>query len=240
MALLAVVKDVCAAVGVALPQSIFSGITGNRTMAEMLSCANEMAQRIAYDYRDWTRLRTTVTYTGDGTATAFNLPANYKRMLLTSNVWRSTSSVSPMAFIPDTDEWLNRRARQYSNANGEWTILGGQIRIAPALAVGQSAYFAYLDKNCVALSSGGTSDSFLNDADGFTLDERLLKLGMIVDWKQKKGGSYAEDMGTFGDAMAMAMGSDSPAPIIVGRTVTSLDARVAIPTQTIYVPGMVP
>ena len=58
MTLLAVVKDVCAAVGVALPQSVFSGITGNRTMIEMLSCANEMAQRIAYDTRDWTRLKT--------------------------------------------------------------------------------------------------------------------------------------------------------------------------------------
>jgi len=47
--LLTVVQDVCAAVGVAVPQSIFSGITGNRTMQEMLALANEMAQRIAYD-----------------------------------------------------------------------------------------------------------------------------------------------------------------------------------------------
>ena len=65
MTLLTVVRDVCAAVGVLQPQSVFTNITGNRTMQEMVSLANEMAQRIAYDTRDWTRLRKTVTYTGD-------------------------------------------------------------------------------------------------------------------------------------------------------------------------------
>ena len=44
MTLLSVVKDVCAVVGVTVPQSVFSNITGNRTMQEMLALANEMAQ----------------------------------------------------------------------------------------------------------------------------------------------------------------------------------------------------
>jgi len=58
MTLLTVVKDVCAAVGVTLPgASVFSNISSNRTMQEMVSLANEMAQRIAYDNRDWTALR---------------------------------------------------------------------------------------------------------------------------------------------------------------------------------------
>ena len=87
----------------AAPQSVFTNITGNRTMQEMLSLANEMAQRIAYDFRDWTKFRKTQTFVGDGVTTAFDLPADYKRMLLTSNVWRSTSTQSPMTFIPDTD-----------------------------------------------------------------------------------------------------------------------------------------
>ena len=69
-------------------------------------------------------------------------------MLLTSNVWRSTSTQSPMRFVPDTDEWLNRRVDNgdSDNAWGEWTMLGGQMHICPALAVDQTAYFAYLDK----------------------------------------------------------------------------------------------
>src|SRR6187402_560747 len=116
MTLLSVVEVVCAAVGVSIPPSVFTNITGNRTMQEMLALANEMAQRIAYDTRDWTALIKTKTFTGDGVATAFDMPADYKRMLLNTQVWRSTSTQTPMRFISDANEWLNRRARAEYNA----------------------------------------------------------------------------------------------------------------------------
>src|SRR4249919_818571 len=111
MTLLSVVRDVCAVVGVQQPTSVTSNLVANRTMQEMLALANEMAQRISYDTRDWTLFRKTQTYTGDGVLTSFPLPADYKRMLLTSNVWQSSNTMTPMRFVPDTDEWLNRRVR---------------------------------------------------------------------------------------------------------------------------------
>ena len=229
MTLLAVIKDVCAVVGVTVPTSVTLNITANRTMQEMLALANEMAQRISYDTRDWTLFRKTQTFTGDGIKTGFPLPADYKRMLLTSNVWRSTSASYPMRFVPDTDEWLNRRAQNWFDPAGEWTMLGGQMLIQPVLAVGITAYFPYLEKNCVALNSGGNGDRFLDDADSFRLDERLLKLGMVWQWKANKGTSYAEDMGTYSDALAVAMGHDQPAPIIAGRRPISANARASYP-----------
>jgi len=231
MTLLSVIKDVCATVGVLIPSSVFSNLTGNRTMQEMVSGANEMAQRIAYDKREWTMLKTTVTYPGDGVATAFNLPANYKRMLLKSNVWRSTSALHPMQFVPDLDVWLNRRNLNWTDGPyGEWTIYGGQIHIWPVLATGESAYFAYLNKNCIEMSSGGYSNVFQNDADLYRLDERLLKLGMIWQWKAQKGSPYADDMGTYDDALAYAMGSDGPAPTMIGRRAVA--GRQAYPYPT--------
>jgi len=217
MTLLSVTRDVCATVGVTLPQSVFSGITGNRTMTEMLSLANEMAQTIAYDTRDWNKLKKIATLAGTGSAAAFDLPADYKRMLLTSNVWRSTSALHPMLFVPSTDEWINRRAWNHYDSWGEWTMMGGQILIQPVLGAGTTAYFAYLHKNCVALTSGGYGDVFQADTDSFALDERLLKLGMIWRWKSNKGGAYAEDMGTYGDALNSIAGRDNPAPIITSR-----------------------
>jgi hypothetical protein len=232
MSLLSVVKDVCAAVGVVIPQSVFSGITGNRTMQEMLSLANEMAARIAYDNRDWTTFKQTQTYNGDGVKTAFDLPDNYKRLLLTANVWRSTSTLVPMSFVPDTDVWLNHRLRNFTGSYGEWTLLGGQMHIYPVMPVGQSSYFAYIDRNSVKLASGGVGPAFLNDDDSFRLDERLLKLGMIWQWKANKGGAYAEDLGTYSDALAVAMGHDAPAPIIINRRIISSDARTAYPGPT--------
>ena len=229
MTILSVVKDVCAAVGVLLPTSVFTNITGNRTMAEMLSLANEMAQRIAYDTRDWTRLKKIATFTGDGVKTAFDLPANYKRMLLTTGVWRSTSALQPMTFVPDLNEWMQRRALGRFTPWGEWTMVGGQMLIFPVMAAGVTATFAYLDKNCVTLASGGVGDAFLADGDSFLLDERMWKLGMIWQWKALKGSPYAEDMGSYEDALAMVSGHDSPSPIIVGHAPISRSVRVAYP-----------
>ena len=199
----------------------------------MLALANEMAQRIAYEYRDWTRFRTTHTLTGDGVTTAFDLPSDYKRMLLTSNVWRSTSTMSPMSFIPDTDDWLRRRSGDVSDTSwGEWTMMGGQLHLFPALADDETAYFPYMHKNCVVLAGGGFGDEFIADGDAFALDERLLKLGMIFQWKAQKGSAYAEDMGTYGDALSMEMGHDSPAPIIIGRRPISACHSTAYPWAT--------
>jgi len=216
MTLLAVVQDVCAAVGVAVPTSVFSSIAANRTMQEMLSLANEMAQRIAADTRDWTALKLLHSYAGDDVTTAFDLPANYRRMLLTTNVWRNISPTSPMRFFPDADMWVRRRALGQTDGHGEWTLIGGQMHIFPALPLHASASFIYYSKNCVRLAAGGFGDAFMTDGDGFVLDERLLKLGMIWQWKAHKGSPYAEDMGSYGDALTNAMGRDSPAPILSG------------------------
>jgi hypothetical protein len=227
MTVLQVVRDVCAVVGVTLPQSLFANINSTRTMQEMLANANEMAQRIAYDTREWQVLRKTVTLAGDGAATAFNLPADYKRMLLTTGLWRSDNTQQPMRFIVDPDEWLRRRNAVETDAWGEWTILGGQLHIFPAMGAGTTAMFVYHDKNCVALASGGYGDRWMGDDDTFRLDERLLKLGMIFNWKQLKGSPYAEDLGTYSDALSNVMGRDQPAPIIIGRLPISNYARVS-------------
>jgi hypothetical protein len=236
MSVLSVVQDVCTAVGVVQPTSIFSGITGNRTMQEMLALANEMAQRIAYDTREWQLLKKVQVFTGDGNTPGFNMPANYKRMLVTSNVWRSTSALHPMRYIPDIDDWLQRRALERFSAWGEWTMFGGQMVIWPTLGPSVTATFPYLDKNCIALKSGGFGDTFLTDNDNFALDERLLKLGMIWQWKAQKGSPYAEDMGTYTDAIMMAMGADKPSPIIVGRTSVASSAQIAYPFEAPYPP----
>jgi len=229
MTILQVVGDVCAVVGVTLPQSLFANINANRTMQEMLRNANEMAQRIAYDTRDWTVLKniTDGVCIGDGAATSFPLPANFKRMLLTTDVWRSDNTQQPMRFEPDTNEWVRRRNANEIDAWGEWTMLGGRIHIFPAMGVGVQATFVYLEKNPIALDSGGFGDRFMNDADTFRIDERILKLGMIANWKQQKGSPYAEDMGTYSDALANIMGHDQPAPIIIGRMPISNYARVS-------------
>ena len=98
----------------------------------------------------------------------FNPPADHKRMPLNT----STSGARPRRYIrcalsPTPREWLNRRARNYYDARGEWTMLGGQMLIAPVMGAGITAYFAYLHKNCVALGGWRPGDNFM--ADGMTV-----------------------------------------------------------------------
>jgi hypothetical protein len=108
-------------------------------------------------------------------------------------------------------------------------MIGGQMLFWPILGPGITATFAYLDKNCVALNSGGVSAAFHADTDTFLLDERLLKLGAIWQWKAQKGSPYNEDLGTYGDALAVASGHDSPAPILIDRKAISRTAAIAYP-----------
>jgi hypothetical protein len=300
MTLLTVVQDVCAAVGVERPMSVFSNINYNRTMTEMLALANEMAQRIAYDSREWGVLKNYAAFDRSmgidfgspsnpsvPVQVNFPLPADFKRLLLASNVYRTSVPSLPLRFIPDYDQWLQRRLCGYFDNRGEWIVVSptilavapppSDLRTLPAwqnntsytvasrvkdvsdgtfwtckvihvsaaadtfandraahLTYWQEIFqdriiFYYLSKNCIALAGGGVGDSFINDSDNFRIDERVLKLGMIWQWKANKGSPYAEDLGTYNDALATVSGADSPAPIIVGRLPISAAARVGYP-----------
>lgn len=230
MSILSVVNEFAMVVGVKEQATLFGSSVDMRTQAEIRALANEMAQRISYDFREWTQLKAFATFTGDGIKDRFPLPANYQRMLLTAQVWPSWIPRQPLRFIADSDEWLMRRQAQIATPYNEWTLLGNDMLIYPILTTGQSVSFTYLDKDCVKLNSGGYGDAFTNDLDSFRLPERLLKLGMIWQWKANKGSPYAEDMGTFSDALMVLAGSNKPAPIIQDTAPLGItDARVALP-----------
>jgi hypothetical protein len=237
MSLLSVVTDVALAVGVNPPTSLFMPTVDLRTQKELRSLVNEIAQRIAYDTREWTALKiipppapNDYIFLGDGVKTSFPMPANYKRMLLSTQVRKSSAPDQALRFVEDTDDWMRRRmAGSVDSAWGEWILIGTEMRIYPAPGVGEKVSFAYLDKNCINLNSGGYGDVFNSDQDTFRLDERLLKLGMIWQWKANKGSPYAEDLSSYSDALFMAAGADKPAPIIVDCAPISAAARVVLP-----------
>lgn len=230
-----VVDEVCSFVGVREPKgSIFVPSSQDRTAWEMVKLANEMAQRIAYDTREWQMLRSRCTFTGYEDAPgvlhqSWDMPADYQRMLKTAQVWRSTWTTGPLAFVSDPDDWLRHEIQNHPYFGGEWTLEGNQMLIRPALAIGETVKFYYLRNGCVrrAPPATGFNDRFLVDDDTFVLPERLLKLGMIWQWKAYKGGSYAEDIANYEDALANVQGADKPAPIIVGTQPMSSDAQVA-------------
>lgn len=222
MSLLSVVKDVCYAVGVNPPTSLFATSIQPRTQAEFLSLANEMAQRIAWNTREWTALKKYASFAGDGVTFAFPMPSDYQRMTLTSQVRRQVAPRYPLHFIADPDEWLTRRMENNIGGPwGEWTLIGTDMHIWPIMPEGDFARFVYMDRGCIRTAmpmppeTSNNVPFFLSDDDVFRLDERLLKLGMIWQWKANKGSPFAEDLSTYGDAIQMAMGADKPAPLLI-------------------------
>jgi hypothetical protein len=230
MSLLTVVQDVCAFVGVERPAAIFSALSTDRTASEMLATANEMAAETA-DYRDWTSFIAFHTLTGDGVSTSFPLPVDYRRLLIDGNIYTSMTPQTPLVFISSFDEWMRRIASNYWTFSGQYIIQGSNILIQPPPGVGVSINFAYVTSkiiNNVSPQPTTQSDTFRSDDDTTVLDERLLKLGMIYRWKADKGTPYAEDMGTYIDALSVRAGRDKPSPILINRQPLSSAVRTSV------------
>lgn len=226
MTILTVIADVAKVVGVTVPTQVFASTT--REHVELAALANEMAVRIGKAH-DWSLLRTLETYTGDGTTTAFALPPDYLRMLKKTNLW-SSAIQTPLTHIVDTDEWLEMQVRAYDYVVGAWTMLGGNIEILPAMASAVTAKWYYISNLVVTPSAGANKVAFTADTDIFRLSERLLKLGMIWQWKANKGQPYAEDMTNYENALEQEIGEDKGSRIIrVGRPRMPRDVSIAYP-----------
>jgi hypothetical protein len=228
MTILSVIKEVSVVVGLNVPDTVYSQT--DREWVEMQALANEMAQRIAFDTRDWTALKVLGTLTGDGAAEAFNLPSDYRRMLKKAQLWPSSSPYAPLMHYPDSDVWLGLSVQNYQSLIGSWTMVGNQVLIKPVMANAATAKFYYLTKNIVADKDGILKAWFDADDDTYRLDERVLKLGMIWQWKANKGQAYAEDMATYEDALASASGADKGSNILaVGRPRYPAGVELAFP-----------
>lgn len=232
---LSVAQDASLAIGIEYPTQLYSGTT--RVLRELAGVANECARMIAYDTgHDWSRLKTLGTFTGDGATLAFDLPADYRRMLKQARLWPSATPYDPFTHIADTDEWLGMQAQAFPALNGAWTIIGDQVHIrvggsTTPLGTGDTAQFYYISDYPVESSAGVTKSAFTADEDVFRLDDRLLKLAIIYRWKQLKQQDYAEELSDYGNALAERIGNDKGSNVFAvgGRRANSLYATFAYP-----------
>lgn len=226
MTLLSVCKDVAKVVALNDPDVIASST--DREYVELFSLANEMAQRIAYGH-DWQRFSTIHTITGDGSTTAFDLPSDYSRMLVKAQVW-SSSLETALSPISDLDRWLELDVQDFDFVVNAWTIYGGQMHIKPALASGVTAQFFYQTDKLVRSAVGTLQSEFIADSDVFLIDERLLKLGMIWQWRANKGLPYAEDLVNYETQLSRVVVRDRGSKMIrVGSVRMPRDTKTAYP-----------
>lgn len=206
------VLDACSAAGVRLRgkkvTSLFSAT--EPFLVEIADLVNETARAIAEEH-DWQALTKLATLSGDGSATAFAVPADFDRMPKKAELHSSTWQTARFAQARDLDQWLDFQTMAIAGTPGRWIVLGGEMNILPAMSATETARFYYVSRNYV---KGGKS-SFSADGDEFVLDERLLTLGLIWRWRAQKRLEYAEDMTNFEIAMARAIGKDRSARLLV-------------------------
>jgi hypothetical protein len=227
MTILSVIQGVADVVGVSRPTAVMASV--ERAHQELAALANEMAERIR-DANDWRLLRTLETYTGDGTTTTFALPDDYARMVLDVEMWASDFR-APICFVSDANDWLQLAERDIESGGGSWTIIGGSVEIDfPPLANLITAKYYYISNLIVAPSVGDNQATFTADTDTFRLDENLLKLAMIWQWKANKGQAYAEDMQNYEARLARRISDDGGRKVLrAGRARLPRDVTVAYP-----------
>ena len=211
MTILSVCQQVATVIGINVPSQVYGGT--DREQVELQSLANEMAKRIARAH-DWQLLMTVATYAGDDVAETFALPTDYDRMPKKAQLWSSTLS-TPLTHIQSADRWLDLDIRAFDFVVNAWIIIGGEMAIKPAMATGVSAKHYYQSNLIVSPASGPDQVEFVIDTDTFRLSERLLKLGMIWQWKANKGLPYAEDMANFEELKEKQIGADKGSRMLV-------------------------
>jgi|UniRef100_A0A6H1ZB64 hypothetical protein len=226
MTLLSVVQSVAKVVAVDVPDQVASST--DREHVELFALANEMAERIASGH-EWQILSRIHTLTGDGTTEDFDLPSDYARMLVKSQVW-SSSLETPLSPISDLDKWLGLDVQSFDFVVNAWIIYGGQMHIKPALASAVTAKFFYQSNLIVAPASGSNKALFTADDDTFRLDERLLTLGMIWQYRAYKGVPYGEDMVNYESYLARLVARDKGSRMLrIGKVRMPSDVTVAYP-----------
>lgn len=190
----------------------FFGASGTFEM-EICDLANEVAQDVA-KYQDWQALVRTATVTGDGTATAFDMPADYDRMLSSAQVNEATNWAWGYYRIHDYSSFLELTARGFSPMPGGWIISGGQMHFAPAPALNHSATFPYVTQNWAVGADDAAKPAFTLDSDKYLLPERLLTLGLVWRWRENKKLDFTGDMEAFAKALDEYAAKDGGTRII--------------------------
>jgi hypothetical protein len=205
MTLLSVVRRACLVCGVKEPDQVMAA--SDRTMQEMAALANEMAQFIS-ERHDWQTLMVQTQIDGDGSAEAFDLPADFGRMPTTANLW-SNRWLWDMNPITGVDAWLQYLNWPTTLVLGNWIIYGDQFHVLPIMGDGDLVKYFYVSNKLVRDAGGTAKEAFTADEDTFRLNERLLELAIIYKWKADKGQPYADRLNDFEEKLQQLKDTDS-------------------------------
>lgn len=213
MTVLDIVKQAVLVLDLDQPSVLFSST--DRTWLEMAQMVNTCVKQILEEY-DWQRLIKTATITGDGVSLSFPLPADYDRMVKDANLWTPTYTYYPSQQVQDFNLWLQMQSWAIETWQPRWMLYGGNLNVMPVLPTGDTLAYGYISN---ALVSGADTSKFTADTDNFVLDDELLRLSIIWNWKKAKGYDFQAEAAEYAEAINRARFKDVGArqTIISGR-----------------------
>lgn len=185
---------------------------------ELCDLIDEVAMDICI-YQDWQRLVKVHDLAGDGATEAFNLPSDYSRQLLVSDMQDLQSWAWGYEHVTDINDFLYQKNRGAILSPGMWIIYGNQFNFAPAPT--GPATFPYVSRNYAYDSATLTyKPSFTQDTDEFVLtadnkaNERLLTLGLVWKWREMKKLDFSGDQEAFALALNQYGSKDGGSNVI--------------------------
>lgn len=209
------------------PSTFFS--SQNTFEMEIVDLGNEVVTDMV-KYADWRTLTKTHQMVGDGVTYGFDLPSDYSRMPIGSDISRANWYTWGYLDAPSLNYWMDLVNGLATPNPGYWIMLDGQVQFRPAVSADTTAQFFYISKNAVLDADGVTKKAaFTKDADTMLLDEHVLKLGLIYKWRSQKRLEYAQDFTNYEQALAQAASFDKGSRIITSAARYNIDARNAYP-----------
>jgi len=213
MTLLSIIQDSSVEIGIARPTQIIADTS--RTSQDAQAVIKRCVDMILESH-DWQALKAINTYTGDDVTEAFDLPADYHRMLKDASVWTSRYKWA-VNHVVDSDTWLELLTLPYTQVTGSWTIYGGQFHLMATMATAETAKFFYIQNTPVLSATSDRQTAFLADTDTFMLDEELLRRAFVYVYKQEKGRDYGQEYADYQDKLYKCIDRDGGSkPIVTG------------------------
>lgn len=219
MTILSVVQKAALYLGLEVPATFYTN-TG-RTWQEMQVIVSDCVSEVLMEY-DWQAVKKIATITGDGVQTEFDMPADYGRMVRDAHMWTNFFVFWPGVQVQSVDSWLAmEEVGFFATPVPMWIIFGNKFHIRPALGSGETLRYFYIS-NFVVKNAGsdiGTNSGFTLDTQSFVLDEDLLRLCIVYNWKMRNGQDYASDLQAYEDHKSYLIGQDKgPRVIVEGRS----------------------
>jgi len=213
MSCLTIVRDICLELGLTVPNAVVT--SSDPQILQMLALLNKEGKYLCErPEQGWQALQLLASFTTVATETQVaieTIAPNY-RYILNDTIWNQNNR-RPVFGPLSPQQWRMQKGWFSTGPYSQYRVQNGNINFIPVPAAGEQCAFEYMTKAWVT-DGTTTYTSFTADNQTSLLDEELLRLGLMLRWKQIKGLDYVENKIEYEDRVNQAIARDTPKSIL--------------------------